>query len=149
MRVGDPMDEQTEVGPLAFRAHYERVIEMVDTARDEGATVADGGDRPAGLDTGFYLTPTVLTGLDDAMTVVRRANALPLGLTANIWTHDVNAALRTAQAVEAGYVYVNGSDRRNSTLPFGGWKQSGIGQENGPEELLSYTREKSITITLH
>jgi betaine-aldehyde dehydrogenase len=170
MRVGDPMDERTEVGPLAFRAHYDRVSGMVDTARAEGATVAFGGDRPAGLATGFYLTPTVLTGLDDAMTVVqtevfgpvisvlgwtdvddvvRRANALPLGLTANIWTNDVSVALRTAQAVEAGYVYVNGSGRRNSTLPFGGWKQSGIGQENGPEELLSYTREKSITITLH
>jgi betaine-aldehyde dehydrogenase len=143
---------------------------MVGTARAEGATVAYGGDRPSGLNTGFYLTPTVLVGLDDQMTVVQtevfgpvvcvlgwtdvddvvaRANALPLGLTANIWTADVNAALRTAQAVDAGYVYVNGSGRRNSTLPFGGWKQSGIGQENGPEELLSYTREKSITITLH
>ncbi|MEX2291600.1 MAG: aldehyde dehydrogenase family protein [Mycobacteriales bacterium] len=170
MVVGDPLDDRTEVGPLAFRSHYNRVVEMVGTARSEGATVDYGGVRPAGLDTGFYLTPAVLTGLDDQMTVVRteifgpvisvlgwtevddvvqRANALPLGLTANIWTNDVNAALRTAQAVDAGYVYVNGSGRRNSTLPFGGWKQSGIGQENGPEELLSYTREKSITVTLH
>ena len=147
MQVGDPLDERTEVGPLAFRSHYERVTGLVDIARTKGAVVAYGGDRPAGLRTGFYLTPTVLTGLDDQMTVVqtevfgpvisvlgwtevddgvRRANALPLGLTANIWTKDVNAA-----------------------LPFGGWKHSGIGQENGPEELLSYTREKSITITLH
>jgi betaine-aldehyde dehydrogenase len=168
MRVGDPMDDDTEVGPLAFRSHYERVLGMVETARSEGATVAFGGDRPPGLARGFYLRPTVLTGLDDDMTVVRtevfgpvisvlgwtdvddvvrRANALPLGLTANIWTNDVTAALRTARAVEAGYVYVNGTGRRPTGMPFGGWKQSGIGQENGTEELVSYTREKTVTVT--
>ena len=168
MRVGDPMDEDTEVGPLAFRSHWERVVGLVESARSEGATVAFGGDRPSELHRGFYLSPTVLTGLDDAMTVVRtevfgpvisvlgwtdvndvvrRANSLPLGLTANIWTNDVTAALRTAKAVESGYVYVNGTGRRPTGMPFGGWKQSGIGQENGPEELVSYTREKTITVT--
>lgn len=169
MRVGDPMDDDTEVGPLAFRAHYERVTGLVETARSEGATVAFGGGRPTGLVRGFYLEPTVLTGLDDAMTVVRtevfgpvisvlgwsdvddvvrRANALPLGLTANVWTNDISAALRTAAAVESGYVYVNGTGRRPTGMPFGGWKQSGIGQENGPEELVSYTREKTVTVSL-
>lgn len=127
-----------------------------------------GGERPTGLDRGFYLTPTVLTNVDDEMTVVRteifgpvisvlawtdvdevvrRANALPLGLTANIWTNDVTAALRTAAAVQSGYVYVNGTGRRPTGMPFGGWKQSGIGQENGPEELVSYTREKTVTVS--
>lgn len=70
MRVGDPMDEDTEVGPLAFRAHYERVLGFVQTARSEDATVATGGGRPPGLTRGFFLSPTVLTGLDDEMTVV-------------------------------------------------------------------------------
>jgi len=169
MQVGDPHDEATDVGPLSFRAHYERVTGYVATARREGATVSYGGDRPAGLTRGFYLRPTVLIDLDDAMTVVqdeifgpvisvlrwrdlddvvRRANALPLGLTANIWTNDVSTALRTAAAVEAGYVYVNGTGRRPTGMPFGGWKRSGIGQENGPEELISYTREKAVTVTL-
>jgi betaine-aldehyde dehydrogenase len=169
LRIGDPHDEETQVGPLSFRAHYERVTGYVATARREGATVSFGGDRPAGLDRGFYLRPTVLTDLTDDMTVVReeifgpviavlgwsdvddvvrRANALPLGLTANIWTNDVSTALRTAAAVEAGYVYVNGTGKRPTGMPFGGWKHSGLGQENGPEELLSYTREKAVTVTL-
>lgn len=168
MRVGDPLDDSTEVGPLAFRSHYERVLGFVESARTEGATVAFGGGRPSGLETGFYLSPTVLTGLDDDMTVVRneifgpvisvldwsdvddvvrRANALPYGLTANVWTNDVTAALRTARAVQAGYVYVNGTGRRPLGMPFGGWKHSGVGQENGPEELVSYTREKTVSVT--
>ena len=169
LRIGDPHDEDTQVGPLSFRAHYERVTGFVESARREGATVAFGGDRPTGLDRGFYLRPTVITDLDDGMTVVReeifgpviavlgwrdvddvvrRANALPLGLTANVWTNDVSTALRTAAAVEAGYVYVNGTGKRPTGMPFGGWKRSGLGQENGPEELVSYTREKSVTVTL-
>jgi betaine-aldehyde dehydrogenase len=169
LRIGDPHEEETQVGPLSFRAHYERVTGFVDSARRDGATVAFGGDRPTGFDRGFYLRPTVLTDLDDEMTVVReeifgpviavlgwrdvddvvrRANALPLGLTANVWTNDVSTALRTAAAVEAGYVYVNGTGKRPTGMPFGGWKRSGLGQENGPEELVSYTREKSVTVTL-
>lgn len=86
-------------------------------------------------------------GWTDVDDVARRANALPLGLTANIWTNDVTVALRTAQAVEPGYVYVNGTGRRPTGMPVGGWKHSGIGQENGPEDLVSYTREKTVTVT--
>jgi acyl-CoA reductase-like NAD-dependent aldehyde dehydrogenase len=80
--------------------------------------------------------------------VVRRANATPLGLTANVWTRDIDAAHRTAAALEAGYVYVNGTGRRPMGTPFGGWKSSGLGKENSLEELLSYTREKTVTVTL-
>ncbi|MBW3616118.1 MAG: aldehyde dehydrogenase family protein, partial [Actinobacteria bacterium] len=68
--------------------------------------------------------------------------------TANVWTNDVSTAIRTARALEAGYVYVNGTGRRPTGIPFGGWKNSGLGKENGLEELLSYTREKSVTVTL-
>ena len=169
LRLGDPMEERTEVGPLAFRSHYERVLGHLDTARREGATVAHGGRRPAGYPRGFFVEPTVLTGLEDGMTVVReevfgpvmavltwrdvdevirRANATPLGLTANVWTRDLNAAHRTAAALEAGYVYVNGTGRRPTGTPFGGWKSSGLGKENSLEELVSYTREKTVTVTL-
>jgi betaine-aldehyde dehydrogenase len=169
LSVGDPMDESTQVGPLAFRSHHERVLAYIDGARQEGATVAAGGGRPAGLDRGFYVEPTVLTGLHDEMTVVReevfgpvmsvlrwrdvedvvrRANATPLGLTANVWTSDVSAAHRTARALQAGYVFVNGSGKKEMGMPFGGWKSSGLGKENALEELLSYTREKTVTVTL-
>lgn len=169
LHIGDPMDPRTEVGPLAFRAHYERVLGYLDAARREGATVAHGGGRPAGLARGFFVEPTVLTDLDDGMTVVReevfgpvmsvliwhdvdevvrRANATPFGLTANVWTRDITAAHRTAAALEAGYVYVNGTGRRPTGTPFGGWKSSGLGKENSLEELVSYTREKTVTVTL-
>ena len=81
-------------------------------------------------------------GWRDVDDVVARANALPLGLTANVWTRDLDAALRTAHAMEAGYVYVNGTGKRPTGMPFGGWKRSGTGQENGPEELrLVHPRE--------
>jgi betaine-aldehyde dehydrogenase len=169
LRIGDPMQEQTQVGPLAFRAHYERVLGYLATARREGATVAYGGGRPSQPGRGFFVEPTVLVDLDDGMTVVReeifgpvmsvltwrdlddvvrRANATPLGLTANVWTRDVTAAHRTAAALEAGYIYVNGTGRRPTGTPFGGWKSSGLGKENSLEELVSYTREKTVTVTL-
>jgi len=169
LRVGDPMDPETEVGPLAFRAHHDRVMSFIDGARREGATVAAGGVRPAAFPRGFYVEPTVLTDLRDDMTVVReevfgpvlsvlrwrdvddvvrRANATPYGLTANVWTSDISAAHRTAARLEAGYVYVNGTGRRPLGTPFGGWKASGLGKENALEELRSYTREKTVTVTL-
>ena len=169
LRLGDPMDPRTEVGPLAFRAHHERVLGYLDTARREGATVLHGGGRPAGPARGFFVEPTVLSDLDDGMTVVReevfgpvlsvlvwhdadevvrRANATPFGLTASVWTRDITAAHRTAAALEAGYVYVNGTGRRPTGTPFGGWKSSGLGKENSLEELVSYTREKTVTVTL-
>jgi betaine-aldehyde dehydrogenase len=171
LRIGDPMDEDegTEVGPLAFRAHHERVLSYVESGRREGATLVHGGERPSHLMRGFFLEPTVFTDVDDGMTIAReeifgpvmsvlhwrdwddvvaRANATRLGLTANVWTNDVSTAIRTARALEAGYVYVNGSGRRPAGMPFGGWKHSGLGKENGLQELLSYTREKSVTVTL-
>lgn len=169
LRIGDPMDERTEVGPLAFRAHYERVTSYVESGLREGATLLHGGRRPAHLDRGFFLEPTVFTDVDDAMTIAReeifgpvmsvlawrdwddvvaRANATRLGLTANVWTNDVSVAHRTARALQAGYVYVNGTGRRPIGTPFGGWKSSGLGKENGIEELLSYTQEKTVTVTL-
>ena len=169
LRIGDPRDEATEVGPLAFRAHYDRVTSYVETGVREGAQLVTGGRRPDGHHRGFFVEPAVFTGVADDMTiareeifgpvmsvfgwsdlddVVRRANALPFGLTANVWTNDVSAAHRTARALEAGYVYVNGSGRRPTGAPFGGWKSSGLGKENGLEELVSYTQEKTVTVTL-
>jgi betaine-aldehyde dehydrogenase len=169
LRIGDPLQEDTEVGPLAFRAHHERVTGYVESGRREGATLVHGGTRPSHLERGFFLEPTVFADVEDGMTIAReeifgpvmsvlswrdwddvvaRANATRLGLTANVWTNDVSTAIRTARALEAGYVYVNGSGRRPAGMPFGGWKHSGLGKENGLQELLSYTREKSVTVTL-
>ena len=169
LRVGDPLDEANDAGPLAFAAHHARVLEHIGRARSDGATLAFGGARPLGLDRGYFVEPTLFTDVTDDMAiardevfgpvmallgwsdlddVVRRANASDLGLTANVLTRDLAVAHRVANELEAGYVYVNGTGRRPPGSPFGGWKQSGLGKENSHEELLSYTREKTVTLTL-
>lgn len=169
LRIGDPMSDETDVGPLAFRTHHEHVMTYIGLGSSEGATLLYGGKRPAKEPRGFFVEPTVFTDVDDTMAiareeifgpviavfdwcdvddVVRRANALPYALTANVWTNDVSTAHRISGALEAGYVYVNGDGRRPTGTPFGGWKSSGIGKENSIDELLSYTREKTVTVTL-
>jgi betaine-aldehyde dehydrogenase len=169
LRVGDPCDETNDVGPLAFGAHHARVLDHIARAQASGATLAFGGGRPAGLDRGYFVEPTLFTDVTDDMPiareevfgpvmallswsdlddVVRRANDTELGLTANVFTRDLRVAHRLADQLQAGYVYVNGTGRRPPGSPFGGWKHSGLGKENSPDELLSYTREKTITVTL-
>lgn len=169
LRVGDPRDETTDIGPLAFRTHHERVLSYIDSGIREGATLLTGGGRPAGIERGYFVAPTVFTDVTDDMAiareeifgpvmsifswrevdeVVRRANATPYGLTANVWARDVSRALGMARAIDAGYVYVNGTGKRPVGTPFGGWKSSGLGKENSIQELLSYTREKTVTVTL-
>ena len=169
LRVGDPLDERNDVGPVAFRAHHTRVLDHIERAAASGATLAAGGSRPAALDQGYFVEPTLFTGVEDTMPiareevfgpvmavlawddladVVRRANDTDLGLTANVYTRDLRVAHRLADQLQAGYVYVNGAGRRPPGSPFGGWKHSGFGKENSLDELLSYTREKTITITL-
>ncbi|HXT91765.1 MAG TPA: aldehyde dehydrogenase family protein [Trebonia sp.] len=167
-RTGDPLDEATDMGPLAFRAHYDRVVGYVESAHGQGARLVTGGARPDGLDEGLYLAPTVFDGVTPDMTiandeifgpvisvlrwadqadVLRVANSLPVGLTANIWTNDLSAALRLAKEVDAGYVWVNGQGQRPLGAPFGGHKLSGIGSENDLAELLSYTKVKNINLS--
>jgi betaine-aldehyde dehydrogenase len=134
--------------------------------------VAGGGpppDRPD-LARGAYLAPTVFDRVDPAAPLattevfgpvlsilefrgereaIELANATEYGLTASIWTHDLDRALRVADAVEAGYVWINDVETRYPGVPFGGWKQSGIGTEQGlAQEILSFTRGKSLNIRL-
>jgi betaine-aldehyde dehydrogenase len=170
LRIGDPTEDETQVGPLAFRSQYDRVVSFIDQGVDEGARLVYGGRRPAAHPEGYFLEPAVFVDVEDEMTIAReeifgpvfsvlgwrdvddviaRANSLPLGLTANIWTENVSTAHRVAAALEAGYVYVNGDGRRPPGAPFGGWKSSGLGKENSLEELLSFTREKTVTVTYH
>lgn len=169
LRVGDPLDEATDMGPIAFRAHYEKVVGYVESGKNEGANLMFGGGRPAGLDKGFFLEPTVFADVTMDMTIAREeifgpvmsvldwhdyetmldeVNMLPLGLTGNVWTNDISLALRTARRIESGYISINGTGRRPTGSPFGGFKTSGIGKESSLDELLSYGREQSVTVTL-
>ncbi len=167
LRVGDPRDEATDLGPLAFEEHYERVLAYVEAGRSEGARLLTGGRRPDGLTRGYYLQPTVFADVEPGMRIAREeifgpvmavldwededemvelANAVDYGLTANVWTNDLGRAHRTAQRLQAGTVWVNGDGRKPLGTPFGGFKHSGLGLEGSLDELVSYTRSKSVVV---
>lgn len=169
LRVGDPLEDSTDVGPVAFERHYERVMGYIAAGVDEGATLAHGGGRPQGLDRGFFVEPTAFTDVTMDMTIAREEifgpvisvldwenydemleeiNHPDLGLTGNIWTRDISTALRMARQIDSGYITVNGTGKRPLGAPFGGFRHSGIGKEGSLDELLSYGRMKSITINL-
>ncbi|MET4783504.1 aldehyde dehydrogenase family protein [Glaciihabitans sp. UYNi722] len=169
LRVGDPHRDDVEMGPISFATHYERVMNYIEIGKSEGATLATGGTRPAGLDVGYFIAPTVFTDVDPQMRIANEeifgpvmsvltwndydemlqlANGVEYGLTANVWTRDFTAAHRTAQRLEAGMVWINGETSRPAGVPFGGFKHSGIGKEGGLSEVLGYTREKSVIVNL-
>jgi succinate-semialdehyde dehydrogenase/glutarate-semialdehyde dehydrogenase len=150
LRVGDPMDESTDVGPLASERGRADLEELVDDAVERGAGVRCGGRRPEGLDRGWYYEPTVLTGVTPAMRIHREeafgpvaavyraggldealdiANDSPFGLSSNVWTRDESEVERCVRDLEAGGVYVNGMTASHPALPFGGVKRSGYGRE--------------------
>ena len=171
MRLGDPLDPATQMGPINSKAHYGRVMSMIQAGIDGGAHLALGGKRPVGsrFEKGFWVEPTIFTGVTSDMRIAREeifgpvmsvfkwrneqealalANATEFGLTASIWTHDIGAALRAARAIKAGYVWINGASAHYYGTPFGGMKNSGLGREEGLDELLSYTETKSVHIRL-
>ncbi|WP_316519820.1 NADP-dependent succinic semialdehyde dehydrogenase [Kitasatospora brasiliensis] len=150
LRIGDPMDEGTDVGPLASRQGRDDLEELVEDARTRGARVECGGSRPEGWDTGWFFEPTVLTGITPAMRIhqeetfgpvatvyrvadldeaVAVANDTPFGLSANVWTTDEAEQERFVRDIQAGGVFFNGMTASHPALPFGGVKRSGFGRE--------------------
>jgi 5-carboxymethyl-2-hydroxymuconic-semialdehyde dehydrogenase len=169
IRVGDPFDERTELGPLIHPEHHERVLGYIESARAEGASVLAGGRRPPGLDAGNFLEATVIGDVDETMRVfreeifgpvlvatpfdeeaeaVRLANATPYGLAAYVWTSDLARAHRVAAAIETGMCWVNSPNVRDLRTPFGGTKQSGIGREGGDYAFDFYCDTEVIHIAL-
>ncbi|MER7705822.1 NADP-dependent succinic semialdehyde dehydrogenase [Kitasatospora sp. NPDC097605] len=150
LRIGDPMDEATQVGPLASRQGRDDLAELVDDARERGARVECGGRRPQGLDGGWFYEPTVLSGITPQMRIhheetfgpvatvyraadldeaVALANDTPFGLSSNVWTEDPAEQDRFVRDIQAGGVFFNGMTASHPALPFGGVKRSGFGRE--------------------
>lgn len=169
IRVGDALDPASQMGPVNSAGHYSRVLSFVESARQDGAKLLTGGERPPGADfrRGYWIQPTVYGDVTMSMRVAREeifgpilsilkwrtreqavamANATEYGLTAGVWTHDLKVAMSFVRAIQSGFVYVNNTARHFVGTPFGGWKNSGLGREECLDELLSYTHNKAIHI---
>ena len=167
MKQGDPFNPDTNMGALISQKQMDRVTGYVKVGVGEGAKIVAGGDRRAGK--GYFFRPTILSGVrnemriaqeeifgpvgavmafDDTDEAVRLANATCYGLSASIWTRDINAAHSLASKVRAGTVWINGWGAIDPRLPWGGFKTSGIGRELGWRGLDACTEEKVISVVM-
>jgi len=167
VRLGHGLDDGTTMGPLVSREQQDRVRSYIEAGKAEGAKLAT--EAPPELDTGYFVPPTVFYDVtndmriareeifgpvaavlpfDDPDEVVRLSNDTTYGLAAAVWTRDITKALRTARALRAGVVWINDSQPAPTEAPWGGYKQSGIGRELGPQGLEDYLELKHIYVNL-
>lgn len=164
--IGNGLDEGTLLGPIVSKGQYDKILTAIDRARQDGATIAAGGGRPAGFNSGYFIEPTVLTDMSedsyvwreeifgpvvcvkpfvDEVDAVRMANDSRFGLAAAVMSADKQRCERVARALRAGIVWVNCSQPTFPEAPWGGYKQSGIGRELGRWGLSNYLETKQIT----
>ncbi|MAF17244.1 MAG: betaine-aldehyde dehydrogenase [Marinomonas sp.] len=171
MIIGDPMDMDTQVGSLINQGHMEKVLGYIDAAKEAGATLLCGGERYTenGCENGAFVKPTVFTDCTDDMPqvrdeifgpvmsvlsfkdedeAIRRANDTKYGLAAGVFTKDVSRAHRVIKQLEAGICWINTWGASPAEMPVGGYKESGIGRENGIETLRAYTQVKSVLVSM-
>ena len=167
IRIGAPLDKKTHIGPQTSAEQLKKTESYIALGRQEGARLIAGGGRPKGFDRGYYIEPTVFADVDNRSRlaqeeifgpvlaaipfdteeeVVRLANDVEYGLVAGLWTSDVSRAHRVAGQLEAGLVTVNTFRSTHWMLPYGGYKLSGIGRENGLEALNAFTELKTIVV---
>jgi betaine-aldehyde dehydrogenase len=166
VRVGDPFDANVDMGPVAMKRQLEKIQGLLDKGREEGARLAAGGHRPAGLDLGWFIEPTVLGNVDNHSTIARNevfgpvlsvipaeneddqitiANDSVYGLNSAVFTNDENRAWEFARQIRSGTVGHN-AHRNSHAFAFGGFKQSGIGREGGQEGLMPYLETKAVIL---
>lgn len=171
MKLGDPMLPTTNMGPINNAKSYDHVMSFLDPEQTAGARLMTGGKRPVGeeFSKGYWVEPTVYADITPAMrlwreeifgpvlgisrwsdyeTMIEQANDTDYGLSAAIWTNDINKALVTARRLRAGSIFINGSNTHFVGMPWGGFKNSGVDREEGVEEMRSYLETKAINIFL-
>ncbi len=167
LRIGDPLDDGTQIGALISAAHVDKVLGYVELARKEGGKIFTGGHRVERR--GYFVEPTVITGLqsdcrvlqeeifgpvvtitpfDDEAEVIAFANSTRYGLSSSVWTRDLQRAHRVAAAIESGTVWINCWLLRDLRVPFGGAKESGVGREGGFDSLEFFTEAKNVCVKL-
>lgn len=170
IQIGHAIADETQMGPVVSKPHYDRVMGYIAQGKQGGAKVVAGGGHVPGaeFEQGYFIQPTVFGDVESRMTIaveeifgpvmsvidwqdeskmLAEVNDSEYGLCANIWTNDINTALRMADEVEVGYVWINGlGGKRFKGAPFGGVKNSGLGREHSIDEILSFTQEKNINV---
>ena len=171
LKLGDPNDFDTDVGPVISARQRDRVLSFIDSARQDGAKVVLGGGKPTGAQftSGHWIEPTIITEVTNDMDVAReeifgpvlcvlrysdvndavqQANDSPYGLSAGVWSTDYERAVEVAEQLRAGTVWINNWHQIDPALPFGGYKQSGLGRELGAHSIDEYTETKHIHVDL-
>lgn len=169
IRIGDPLEPATEMGPLAYAAHRDRVLSYIDIAVAEGGELLTGGDRPVGFDTGYYVRPIAMLAKSNASRVCQEeifgpfatflvydtldeaieiANASDFGLVAYVWTGDLRQAMRCSREIRAGTIWVNTPMMRELRAPFGGYGDSGVGRDGATSSADFFTQLKTTSIPL-
>ncbi|MFK4824127.1 betaine-aldehyde dehydrogenase [Paenochrobactrum sp. BZR 588] len=169
IKIGDPLDETTQMGPLVSRAQLDRVLSFIEQGRAEGAKLVHGGDvaNVTGFENGFFIQPTIFTDVQDNMTiaqeeifgpvmsilsfedeedVITRANASEFGLAAGVFTQNLARGHRVIGKLKAGTCWINAYNLTPVEVPFGGYKNSGIGRENGLAALEHYSQIKTVYV---
>ncbi|MFB6676430.1 aldehyde dehydrogenase family protein [Streptomyces sp. NPDC056390] len=171
LKLGNPLDPATDIGPVMGPAQHRRILGYIERGQKEGATLVHGGTVPSGpgFDKGYWVEPTVFTDVRNDMCIAREeifgpvlsvlrydsvdeavkiANDTEYGLSAGVWSQDVPRALEVAKQLQAGSVWINDWHNISANLPFGGFKQSGVGRELGPDALDEFTEQKAVTVDL-
>ena len=175
LKVGDPLDADTDIGAIVSKQHFEKIMSYIDLAKAEGGTILAGGSVPgaaadgARCSNGYFIQPTIIEGLpydcrtnqeeifgpvvtimpfDTDDEVLRYANSVRYGLSASVWTENLGVAHRVAAKLESGFVWVNSWMLRDLRTLFGGVKDSGIGREGGFETLRFFTEEKNVCVKI-